>query len=332
MSRYGRMRASFDSESSLVPSPPLSPSRHGHPVYFVQSPSRESTTHDIDSLSQSFSRATPRESPMASPMHKHFKNGSSGSTSFNMATAPKPGSRRVLPHAGAGGAGAAHKKGGYNRAWAPGTILEEEGPEEETKKSLSRCCIFLIAVLFSVAVFFIGALVFWLVTMPHKPKVTVQRIAFQYFNLQDGIDNGGVPTKTVSLNATLDLQLYNPSSTFGYHVEPSEVNLMYLDLHLGTGQIGLNFLQKQVATKYQVELSASTEYLHGAGPSFTTLYQATGTTGVPLQVIGSVQSHAYVVGKMIKSDFSSGFTCNFNFSPNGTAHWKVQQLACNYTS
>ncbi len=174
MSRYGRMRASFDSESSLVPSPPLSPSRHGHPVYFVQSPSRESTTHDIDSLSQSFSRATPRESPMASPMHKHFKNGSSGSTSFNMATAPKPGSRRVLPHAGAGGAGAAHKKGGYNRAWAPGTILEEEGPEEETKKSLSRCCIFLIAVLFSVAVFFIGALVFWLVTMPHKPKVTVQ--------------------------------------------------------------------------------------------------------------------------------------------------------------
>jgi hypothetical protein len=173
---------------------------------------------------------------MASPMHKHFKNGSSGSTSFNMATAPKPGSRRVLPHAGAGGAGAAHKKGGYNRAWAPGTILEEEGPEEETKKSLSRCCIFLIAVLFSVAVFFIGALVFWLVTMPHKPKVTVQRIAFQYFNLQDGIDNGGVPTKTVSLNATLDLQLYNPSSTFGYHVEPSEVNLMYLDLPLGTGQ------------------------------------------------------------------------------------------------
>jgi hypothetical protein len=97
-------------------------------------------------------------------------------------------------------------------------------------------------------------------------------------------------------------------------------------------QIGLNFLQKQVATKYQVKLSASTEYLHGAGPSFTTSYQATGTTGVPLQVIGSVQSHAYVVGKMIKSDFSSSFTCNFNFSPNGTAHWKVQQLACNYTS
>jgi hypothetical protein len=107
-------------------------------------------------------------------MHKHFKNGSSGSTSFNMATAPKPGSRRVLPHAGTGG-GPAQKKG-YNRAWAPGTILEEEGTENEKKKSLSRCCIFLIAIAFTIIVFFIGALVFWLVTMPHKPKITVQVI------------------------------------------------------------------------------------------------------------------------------------------------------------
>ncbi len=124
-------------------------------------------------------QAMPRESPMASLMHKHFKNGSSGSTSFNMATAPKPGSRRVLPHVGAGGAGAAHKKGGYNRAWASRTILEEEGPEVETKKNLSCCCIFLIVVLFSIAVFFIGALLFWLVTMPHikfRPFSNISRI------------------------------------------------------------------------------------------------------------------------------------------------------------
>jgi hypothetical protein len=54
--------------------------------------------------------------------------------------------------------------------------LEEEGTETEKKKSLSRCCIFLIAIAFTIIVFFIGALVFWLVTMPHKPKITVQVI------------------------------------------------------------------------------------------------------------------------------------------------------------
>jgi hypothetical protein len=73
-------------------------------------------------------------------------------------------------------------------------------------------------------------------------------------------------------------------------------------------QIDLDFLQKQVTTKYQVKLSASTEYLHGAGPSFVTSYDL--TTGVPLQVIGTLQSRAYVVGKMIKSDFSNSFSCN----------------------
>jgi hypothetical protein len=44
----------------------------------------------------------------------------------------------------------------------------------------------------------------------------VQGIAFQYFNLQDAVDNGGVPTKAVSLNATVDLQLYNPSGMVSY--------------------------------------------------------------------------------------------------------------------
>jgi hypothetical protein len=95
-------------------------------------------------------------------------------------------------------------------------------------------------------------------------------------------------------------------------------------------QIDLDFLKKQVSTKYQVKLSATTEYLHGAGPSFTTSYNL--ATGVPLQVIGTLQSRAYVVGKMIKSDFSNSFSCNFNFNANGTAHWRVQQLACTYTS
>ncbi len=70
----------------------------------------------------------------------------------------------------------------------------------------------------------------------------VQGIAFQYFNLQDALDNGGVPTKAVSLNATVDLQLYNPSGTFGYHIEPSIVNLMYLDLNLGMGQVWYHML------------------------------------------------------------------------------------------
>lgn len=112
------MRASFDSDASLGNSPPSSPPRHGHPVYFVQSPSRESTL-DVDSLSQSFSRATPRESPHASPLHKHFKQASTDSTTFSTAPPPKPGSRRILPQPSYGVGAAPNPKKGYRYCVGP---------------------------------------------------------------------------------------------------------------------------------------------------------------------------------------------------------------------
>lgn len=178
MSRYGRMRASFDSDAaSLTISPPLSPPRQGHAVYFVQSPSRDSI-QDGDSLSQSFSRATPRESPLASPVHphhsKHCKQASMESLPFGAHTL-KPGSRRVLPHQPSYVGGPNSKKPGYRPWAAPGTIPEgEEGIEGEKKKGLSRICLIWIAIFFTVVMFFAGAFLFWLVTMPKAPHITVQ--------------------------------------------------------------------------------------------------------------------------------------------------------------
>ena len=181
MSRYGRMRASFDSDVvSLTNSPPMSPPRHGHPVYFVQSPSRDSM-QDVDSLSQSFSRATPRESPVASPMHphhsKHFKQASTDSSFPFNAHSLKPGSRRVLPHQPNYVSGANNsKKPGYRPWAAPGTIPEGEelGMDGEKKKRLSRACLIWIAIFFTLVMFFAGAFLFWLVTMPKAPHITVQ--------------------------------------------------------------------------------------------------------------------------------------------------------------
>lgn len=88
----------------------------------------------------------------------------------------------------------------------------------------------------------VGGLFFLVTDFADLDFRLVQGIAFQYFNLQQAVDNGGVPTMAVSLNATVDLQLYNPSGTFGYHIEPSIVNLMYLDLNLGMGQVWYHML------------------------------------------------------------------------------------------
>lgn len=180
MSRYGRMRASFDSDTSLggVNSPPMSPPRHGHPVYFVQSPSRDSM-QDVDSLSQSFPRATPRESPSASPMREleHIKQASVDSLRFGAQT-PKPGSRRVLPQPShINVVRGANLKRGSHRPWAPSSTIweEEEGIHGDSKKKkLSRCCLVWIAIFFTLVAFFAGALLFWVVTMPKAPHIIVQ--------------------------------------------------------------------------------------------------------------------------------------------------------------
>lgn len=65
----------------------------------------------------------------------------------------------------------------------------------------------------------------------------MQSVNFSYFDLEDGLDNSGVPTKIVSLNATATLNLYNPSRFFGYHIRGSPITLDYLDLPMATGQV-----------------------------------------------------------------------------------------------
>jgi hypothetical protein len=197
---------------------------------------------DVDSLSQSFSRVTPRESPAASPMRdtKHFKQTSTNSLPFAAHT-PKPGSRRVLPQPScnsvAGGVNNL-KKRSYC-PWAPSsTIIEgEEGIVVGKKKRLSRCCLVWLAIFFTILAFFAGALLFWVVTMPKAPNVAVQNVTFSYFGLDDGIDNSGVPTMVASLNSTATLQLYNPSRFYGYHVKCSTLGFKYLDLPIAAGQV-----------------------------------------------------------------------------------------------
>lgn len=244
----------------------------------------------------------------------------------------KPGSRRVLPHQPSYVGGPNSKKPGYRPWAAPGTIPEgEEGIEGEKKKGLSRICLIWIAIFFTVVMFFAGAFLFWLVTMPKAPHITVQNVAFQYFGLDDGVDNSGVPTMVVSLNATATVQLYNPSRFFGYHVKGSPVNLKYLDLSMAGGQLNSFYLEKRTTKKVTVVISADKQFLHGAGPSFDQSYSAP-SAGVAMKLGGTIYTRAYVMGHMLKNKFSNNVACTFNFIAGGPTQWKVQQLACIYAS
>lgn len=55
----------------------------------------------------------------------------------------------------------------------------------------------------------------------------------------EGSDSTGVPTKLVTVNCSLKINVHNPASTFGIHVTSSPINLKYLEIVIATGQVSL---------------------------------------------------------------------------------------------
>ncbi|KAJ7513973.1 hypothetical protein O6H91_23G021300 [Diphasiastrum complanatum] len=327
MSKYhGKRRSSFDSEgTSFGASPPQSPR---HPVYFVQSPSRESHDGDKPSI-----QSTPALSPTASPLHPSFiqlppardhENGQ------RVVSHPKPGSRRILPQPSYGGVAlpqVSHKKG-YQK-WTPNSILEEEEQQAgyRKRKELSRCCMFWLSVLFCILIFLTGVLIFWLVYQPHSPQVEVKDITFFEFEVVSGTDEG-VPTDVLSTNCTLTLSIMNPSKYFGVHVRPSQISLLYQDLLIGTGQVPTFYQDKNSKSMFVVVVTASKLPLYGAGPSLQSITDAGG--GVTLQIGGVIESRAYVFWKFIKPRFTDYFSCNIIVSSSGVNFLKLLQKTCSY--
>lgn len=141
--------AKTDSEvtSLAASSPPRSPPRGTRPVYYVQSPSRDS--HDGEKTATSV-HSTPALSPMASPRH------SSSSSRFSNKKA-------------------AGRKAG--KGWQEIGVIQEEGlldDEEHTRIVPKKCYYLLVFVLGFVALFSFFALVLWGASRSQKPQIVIK--------------------------------------------------------------------------------------------------------------------------------------------------------------
>lgn len=141
------MHAKTDSEVTSLDasSPARSPPRR--PLYYVQSPSRDS--HDGEKTVTTSFHSTPVLSPNASPPH------SSSSTRFS---APQ------------------RKKDHNNlKPWKQIDVIEEEGLlQGEDRHSLPRRCYFLAFILGFLLLFTLFSLILWGASRPMKPKITIK--------------------------------------------------------------------------------------------------------------------------------------------------------------
>ncbi|KAK9666146.1 hypothetical protein RND81_14G164000 [Saponaria officinalis] len=210
------------SESDITSLAPSSPSRSPkRPIYFVQSPSRDS--HDEDKSTSL--HATPMfNSPMESPSHPSFGRHSRNSSASRFSgifrsSSGRKGSRRR-----------------NDKGWPECNVILEEGNYDD-QKGLSRKMQGLVALVSFLVLFSVFCLIIWGASRPFKTQVTLKSLKVNNLNVAEATDFSGVPTRMITMNATLKLGLYNPATFFGIHVTSTPISLLYSRIIVATGEV-----------------------------------------------------------------------------------------------
>lgn len=308
------MHAKSDSDiTSLAPSSPSrSPKR---PVYYVQSPSRDS--HDGDKSSSM--QATPvYNSPMESPTHPSFgrhsrsSSGSRFSGTFWSSSGRKGNRKRV-----------------NDKGWPECNVIQEEGSYDDLDedKGLSRRCQIILALLSFVMLFTVFCLIIWGAARPYKAEVVVKSLSMDDFYAGEGSDSTGVPTKMVTMNCSLKINVYNPATMFGIHVTSGPINLKYSEITIATGQLKKYYQPRKSHRTVAVILHGDKVPLYGAGAGL-----ALSSTGgaVPLTLEFEIISRGYVVGKLVKVKHRKLVSCPLVVNSRNTKPIKFKQNSCTY--
>ncbi|KAK7251690.1 hypothetical protein RIF29_35105 [Crotalaria pallida] len=306
------MHAKTDSEVTSLDasSPTRSPRR---PVYYVQSPSRDS--HDGEKTTTSF-HSTPVLSPMGSPPHSH---SSLGRHSRQSSSSRFSGSRKLNNNS--------NRK--QNKTI---DVIDEEDlllQNDEQDRSLSRRYYFLAFVLGFFVLFSFFSLILWGASRPMKPKITVKSIKFDHVQVQAGSDATGVTTDMISMNSTVKFTYRNTGTFFGVHVTSTPLDLTYSEIVIASGNMKRFYQSRKSQKLVSVAVMGNKIPLYGSGAS---LSSSTGmpTVPVPLKLSFVIRSRAYVLGKLVKPKYYKRIECSITLDPKKLSVPLSLKNSCTY--
>ncbi|URD88806.1 Nicotinate phosphoribosyltransferase (NAPRTase) family [Musa troglodytarum] len=290
-------------DSEVTSNATSSPAR---PVYYVQSPSRDS--HDGEKTTTT--TTSFNSSPALSPPRSHSSVGrhSRESSSSRFSGSLKPaGARKISPHDG-GGRGS-RRRG--CKTWKECSVIEEEGllDGEEDDAGVPRRCYFLGFVLAFFVLFSFFALILWGASRNQRPRIIMKSITFDNFIIQAGTDASLVPTDMATLNSTLKFTYRNTGSFFGVHVTSTPIDLNYYQLTLASGNMNNFYQSRKSKRELRVAVKGHQVPLYGGGSSLSSSEGKTsGPVGMTLSF--TARSRAYVLGKLVKPKFYSNVQCS----------------------
>ena len=65
----------------------------------------------------------------------------------------------------------------------------------------------------------------------------MQSLRVENFYAGEGTDGTGVPTKFVTMNCSLEIDVHNPSTMSGIHVSSTSIQLYYSQIPIASGQV-----------------------------------------------------------------------------------------------
>ncbi|KVI01254.1 Late embryogenesis abundant protein, LEA-14 [Cynara cardunculus var. scolymus] len=284
------------STSSSSASPKQHPATTSY--YYVQSPSRDSHD-DVDNKSSINSQTTPTyTSPMESPSHPSQSRPSSAASRIS-------GPYRAIS---LGGKHHNHhifrkKHHHHHKGWPPlfSVIDEEDGGYSDED--------------------FHGDELFM-----RRCRITLSwRVNNFYYG--EGLDVTGVPTKLLTVNCTVKMNIQNPATFFGIHVSSTSLNLFYSQVMVGTGQFMKYYQPKKSQRTVWVNLEGRRVPLYGAGAA---LVMSDSNGNVPLKLEFEIHSHANLVGKLVKTKHRRKVLCVMEVDPQKNDVIDFTSSSCSY--
>lgn len=299
------LHAKSDSDvTSLDPSSPRSPRRH---VYYVQSPSRDSNDEDKSSSMQN----TPAyNTPTDSPSHPSYGRHSRASSSSRFSGTFRGRKRN-------------------DKGWPECNVIEEEGDYDEfyADNGYPRRCQILIALLGFVLLFSIFCFSIWGASRHYKAKITVKSLTVHNFYFGEGADLTGVPTKMLTTNCSVKMNVYNPATFFGIHVSSAPVNLMFSEIAVATGELRKYYQPRKSHRVVTLNLKGNKVPLYGAGAG---LAVSDGNRRVPLVLVFEVRQWGNVVGKLVKTRHRRRISCSLLVDSRNNKPIKLKEKSCKY--
>lgn len=130
------------------------------------------------------------------------------------------------------------------------------------------------------------------------------------FNVQAGNDLSGVPTNMLSLNSTVRIFYRNPSTFFAVHVTALPLLLRYSNLLLSSGE-----MEKFTVGRKSGRNIATVVHGHQI-PLYGSVSPHLDTLSLPLNLTLVLRSRAYILGRLVTSNFHTRIICSFTLNAN----------------